>query len=152
MKSSTHEIPTFPLLEVFGGLLGVLVLLVALMARDVPMVLAAQLQPEKLQDIHRVDLSTHAEIKLMCNREEVMIADSGQTVPVNELRTEDNILARRLREHRDEFNTREMDVLVVLYPDSNRAAYEVRQMFVRLGIKRFHLLLLNRELMELLAE
>ncbi len=142
------ELPSFPMLQMFGGLIGVLLVIVVLSAINAQYIRSKQIDPENIVGIQTVELSTKPQIKLFLYRDYVLIEQTGQKVPVASLMQPNNPMIRYLRPHLSQINSRNKDVFLLLYPDANRTMFAMRQLFSRINARYFNLLLLNEELIQ----
>lgn len=140
--------PAMPMLQLFAGLIGVLILIAFLVAIKAQQVKSEQLDPESIIGIQTVDLSVNPQIKLLLFPDYVQIQETKEKIPLASLFQADNPLRRYLRSHQQAIYTGENDLYLMLYPDSNRTMFAVRQLLVRMKVARFNLLLLNQELMQ----
>lgn len=146
------ELPSFPMLQMFGGLIGVLLVIVVLSAIKVQAVHNEQIDPENIVGIRMVDLSAKPQIKLFLYRDYVLIEQTGEKVPVAQLMQPENAMTRYLRPYLGQINNRQKDLFVLLYPNSNRTMFAMRQLFARINAGYFNLLLLNEELIRQITE
>ena len=146
------ELPAFPMLQMFGGLIGVLVVIVVLSAIRVQLVRDAQMKPENIVGIQNVDLSAKPQIKLFLYHDYVLINETQQKIPVAELMKHQNAMTQYLRPHINAINNNSKDLFLLLYPESNRTMFAMRQLFARIKARRFNLLMLNQELIQQLLD
>jgi hypothetical protein len=146
------ELPAFPMLQMFGGLIGVLVVIVVLSAIRVQLVRDAQMKPENIVGIQDVDLSAKPQIKLFLYHDYVLINETQQKIPVSELMKHRNAMTQYLRPHLNSINNNSKDLFLLLYPESNRTMFAMRQLFARVKARRFNLLMLNQELIQQLLD
>lgn len=146
------ELPAFPMLQMFGGLIGVLVIIVVLSAMKVQQVRNEQMDPENLVGIQLVDLSAKPQVKLFLYHDYVMIDETKQKIPVSELMKPQNAMTRYLIPHLRDINSNRKELFLLLYPESNRTMFAMRQLFARIKAQRFNLLMLNKELIKQLME
>jgi hypothetical protein len=140
--------PAMPMLQLFAGLIGVLILIAFLVAIKAQQVKNEQINPENIVGIQTVDLSVNPQIKILLFPEYVQIQETKEKVPLSSLFQANNGLVQYLNSHRQTIHTGQSDLYLMLYPDSNRTMFAVRQLMVNMRIARFNLLLLNQELMQ----
>jgi hypothetical protein len=143
-----QELPAFPMLQMFGGLIGVLIVIVVLSAMKVQQVRQQQTRPENIVGLQTVNLSSKPQIKLFLYHDYVQIDQTGQRIAVSELMQSNNAVAQYLRPSLAAINSGQKELFLLLYPESNRTMYALRQLFARINAKRFNLLLLNEELIQ----
>lgn len=146
------ELPAFPMLQMFGGLIGVLVVIVVLSAIQVQVVRDQQMQPENIVGIQSVDLSTKPQIKLFLYHDYVLIDETQQKVSINALMQRQNAMTQYLRPYLNAINSDSKDLFLLLYPESNRTMFAMRQLFARIHARRFNILMLNQELIQQLID
>jgi hypothetical protein len=142
------ELPSFPLLQMFGGLIGVLVVIVVLSAIKVQQVKKEQTKPENIVGIQKVELSSKPQIKLFLYHDYVLIDKTRQKVPVSLLMQPENPVTRYLRPQLNLINSGQVELFLLLYPNSNRTMFAMRQLFANVKAQRFNLLMLNKELIQ----
>ncbi len=140
------ELPSFPMLQMFGGLIGVLVVIVVISALKVQQVRNEQMKPENLVGIQLVDLSAKPQIKLFLYQDYVLIDQTKQKIPVASLMQPDNAMTRFLRPQLNDINSGRKELFLLLYPESNRTMFAMRQLFAHIQARQFNLLMLNKEL------
>lgn len=145
---SLKELPAFPMLQMFGGLIGVLVVIVVLSAIQVNLVQDQQTTPENIVGIQAVDLSTKPQIKLFLYHDHILIEETQQRVNVQQLLELNNPVVDYLTPHLLDINRNHKDLFLLLYPESNRTMFAMRQLFARIHAQRFNILMLNQELIE----
>ena len=142
------ELPAFPMLQMFGGLIGVLVVIVVLAAIKVKIVQKEQTTPENIVGIQMVDLSTKPQIKLFLYHDYVLINETQQRVSIQELMQPNNRVSLYLRRYLNDINRNNKELFLLLYPESNRTMFAMRQLFARIQARRFNILMLNQELID----
>ncbi|MFT4927892.1 MAG: hypothetical protein ACI8WB_004006 [Phenylobacterium sp.] len=142
------ELPAFPMLQMFGGLIGVLLVIVVISAINVRQTRLSQITPENIVGIQTVDLSAKPQIKLFLYRDYVLIEQTGQKVALASLMQPNNAMTAYLRPYLGQINSRNKELFLMLYPDANRTMFAMRQLFSRIGSQYFNLLLLNDELIQ----
>lgn len=142
------ELPAFPMLQMFGGLIGVLVVIVVLSAMRVQNLRDEQTKPENIVGIQSVDLSTKPQIKLFLYHDYVLIDETKERVSVQELMQPRNRVTQYLRPYLNDINRDSKDLFLLLYPESNRTMFAMRQLFARVQARRFNILMLNQELIQ----
>ena len=143
-----RELPSFPMLQMFGGLIGVLLVVVTLAAINVYQTHVQQTSPENIVGLDKVELSSRPQIKFSLFKDHILIVETGVKVPLDELLRPRNRVTEYLRPQIRAINTRQKAVFLLLYPGSNRTMFTMRELLVRVGAGYFNLLLLNRELIE----
>jgi hypothetical protein len=146
------ELPSFPMLQMFGGLIGVLLVIVVISAINAQQTRNNQIKPENIVGIQMVDLSAKPQIKLFLYPDYVLIAQTGQKVPLNLLMQKNNPMTRYLRPYLPQINRKKTELFIMLYPNANRTMFAMRQLFSRINAHYFNLLLLNKELIQQLIE
>jgi len=141
-----QELPAFPMLQMFGGLIGVLVVIVVLAAIRVQVVRDEQTKPENIVGIQTVDLSTKPQIKLFLYHDYVLIDETQQRVSIDELMRPRNRVSQYLRPYLNDINRDNKELFLLLYPESNRTMFAMRQLFANIQARRFNILMLNKEL------
>lgn len=142
------ELPAFPMLQMFGGLIGVLVVIVVLAAIKVKVVQKEQTTPENIVGIQTVDLSTKPQIKLFLYHDYILINETQQRVSVSQLMQPNNAASQYLRQYINDINRNNKELFLLLYPESNRTMFAMRQLFARIQARRFNILMLNQELID----
>ena len=140
--------PAMPMLQLFAGLIGVLILIAFLVAIKAQQVKSEQVDPENIVGIQTVDLSVNPQIKLLLFPDYVQVQETGEKIPLASLFQGNNRLVQYLSQHQRVLYSGQSDLYLMLYPDSNRTMFAVRQLLVRIRVARFNLLLLNDELMQ----
>lgn len=151
MRKHKSEIPQFPLLQMFSGLIGVLLVIVTISALKVVKVRLQQLKPENIAGIQKVNLSEKPQLKFFLYREGVTIAETSVTVPLDNLLEMENPVSEVIRQNRDEINDQTVEIQLILYPDSNASMFNFRQLMVELKVSHFNYLMLNKDLMNQLT-
>lgn len=146
------ELPAFPMLQMFGGLIGVLVVIVVLSAIKVQQVRNEQLKPENLVGIQSVDLSVKPQIKLFLYNDYILVDQTGEKIPARELLKSQNAMTRYLRPMLNDINTGRKELFLLLYPESNRTMFATRQLLSNIKVRRFNMLMLNKELIRQLMD
>lgn len=146
------ELPSFPMLQMFGGLIGVLVVIVVISAMKVQQVRNEQMKPENLVGIQLVDLSAKPQIKLFLYHDHVLIDQTKQKIPLKDLMLPQNAMTQYLRPMLRDINSGRQELFLLLYPESNRTMFAMRQLFANIQARRFNLLMLNKELIKQLLE
>jgi hypothetical protein len=140
--------PAMPMLQLFAGLIGVLILIAFLVAIKAQQVKSEQIDPENIVGIQTVDLSVNPQIKLLLFPDYVQVQETGEKIPLASLFQGNNRLVQYLSQHQRAIYSGQSDLYLMLYPDSNRTMFAVRQLLVQIRVARFNLLLLNDELMQ----
>ena len=140
--------PAMPMLQLFAGLIGVLILIAFLVAIKAQQVKSEQVDPENIVGIQTVDLSVNPQIKLLLFPDYVQVQETGEKIPLASLFQGNNRLVQYLSQHQRVLYSGQSDLYLMLYPDSNRTMFAVRQLLVQIRVARFNLLLLNDELMQ----
>lgn len=146
------ELPAFPMLQMFAGLIGVLLIIVVLSAMRVKQIQLEQTNPENLVGIQNIDLSSKPQLKFALYKDHVLIQATQQKIPLALLVRPNNPVSQYLRPHIRAVNARQKDVFLYLYPDANRTMYLMRQLLSNMHAQYFNLLLLNEELIEQLTD
>ncbi len=140
------------MLQMFGGLIGVLVVIVVLAAIRVQVVHDEQMKPENIVGIQSVDLSTKPQLKLFLYHDYVLIDETGQKVSVSALMQPNNPVASYLQPNLSMINSNSKELFLLLYPESNRTMFAIRQLLTRIQARRFNILMLNQELIQQLLD
>ena len=129
-----------------------LVVIVVLAAIRVQVVHDEQMKPENIVGIQSVDLSTKPQIKLFLYHDYVLIDETGQKVSINALMQPSNPVVTYLRPNLGSINSNSKELFLLLYPESNRTMFAIRQLLARVQARRFNILMLNQELIQQLLD
>lgn len=151
-NQSTEEesLPIFPLLEIFGGALGILLLLIVILIFQQEKVQEEQVQPEKIgkQVSIKID-SMITGMVVSCHKDYLKIEQKDLEIPLTELNQDDN--NRFIDYCREVYElANEKRICAFVYPESNDVIMRVEKILIDHVPKGqvYHFMVINDEIMD----
>lgn len=152
-NEKTQDLPLFPLLEIFGGALGVLLLLVIILLIQQERVRQAQKNPENLGGPAQVKLdSLITGVVVSCHKDYLRIEGEKIDIPLQELNKERN---RFIDYCRDVYMLEnDKRICAFVYPESNDVVMRLEKILIHHVPKAdgYNFLVINEEIMQDLEE
>lgn len=145
-----EKLPFFPLLEVFGGAFGILVIILVFMLFLQGEITKKQRDPTKIGGIAQMKIGAYAGYVISCFPDYLRIEKTKETITLEELNSENNAFRRFCKAYLLEGTYRK--ALFFLYPNSNNVLIAARKNLIDLGFTTFNFFVINQEIMDRLVE
>jgi hypothetical protein len=146
------ELPIFPLLEIFGGTLGILLLFVFVLLAREQRIKVEQMDPKNLGGISQIKFQNHNWYIVSCYKDYVKIEENKEIVTLEELQKPEN----RFYDYCKKKYTLNKDKVMCqfLFPGSNDVKKEVDKIIINYakGTRPYFFLVINEEIMALLLK
>ncbi len=151
--SANEELPLFPLLEIFGGTLGVLLLFIFLLLFQQERIKEQQKDPKNIGGIAQMKMGEqNTGYVVSCFEDHLRIEETKEEITLAELREVNN----RFWSYCKDIYTvdQEKGICAFVYPGSNDVVMEIEKMFIYSlpEAKKYNFLVINEEIMENLFE
>ncbi len=154
-KQSANEesdgLPFFPLLEIFGGTIGILLLFIFVLVFKQEQIKEMQKNPLNIGGITEMKLGSQWGYVVSCYRDSLRIEETKDMLSLNDLKNRKNNRFYRYCKERFALNDEKL-VCFFLYPGSNNIQIWARQTILDAKAKEYNFLIINKEIMEKLIE
>ena len=140
------DLPFFPLLEIFGGALGILLLFTFILIFQQEKIKEDQKNPNNIGSLLQQKLKNDMGYIVSLYKDSVVIHEKNMNIFVDQLKKRENPLQNYFEE-RGRLNP-DKYINLFVFPGSNDAAWLAEQNIVWAGIDRYNFLVINEELME----
>ncbi|MEM9548873.1 MAG: hypothetical protein AAGA77_23005 [Bacteroidota bacterium] len=147
-NKADNELPLFPLLEIFGGALGVLLMFIFILVFQQERIRQKQKDPKNIGGITQMKMdSKNTGYVVSCFEDMLRIEETKEELTLSDLRKSNN----RFKEYCKEkyMLNKEKIICAFVYPGSNDIIMRVEKILIGLSdADKYHFLVVNEEIME----
>ena len=146
----SEGLPFFPLIEIFGGTIGILLLFIFVLVFKQEQIREMQKNPLNISGIIQMKLGAKFGYVVSSYSDSLKIAETGETLSLADLQKPNNKFYRYCK---DRFALDDQKLICFfLYPGCNNIHIWARKNIVRAGAKEYNFLIINKEIIEKLIE
>ncbi|MCE7925021.1 MAG: hypothetical protein DYG98_18360 [Haliscomenobacteraceae bacterium CHB4] len=151
-SSENDELPIFPLLEIFGGALGVLLLFIFVLLIQQERIKRQQKDPKNIGGITQMKMDNkNTGYVVSCFEDMLRIEETKEEIPLSELQKSQNRFVEYAKEKY--ILNKEKVICAFVYPNSNDVVMRIEKILIHMPeAEKYNFLVINDEIMEKLYE